>query len=207
MSEMPPPPTHTSFVDGLPPIAVKAAIWAGLFIVGALLGWIGRGILAGPDDVPTMTVYQDWRLVCPARTEKDGSCRITQEIVDSKAGQQIASLVVFKEIGKDKKESTVLAVDVPLNILLEPGLGLKLGNDLKTYQYKTCTEGGCVALIPADDQLIASLGSADTAALVVARLDGKSVDVPFSTKGFVKARKAFVNFDAKRTSWWWRLWS
>jgi len=204
---MPPPSTRTSFVDGLPPIAIHAAIWACVFIVGALLGWIGRGILAGPDDVPTMTVYQDWRLICPARTEKEGSCRITQDIVDSKAGQQIASLVFFKQTEKDKKESTVLAVSVPLNILLEPGIGLKFGNDIKTYQYKTCTEGGCVAIIPVDDQLQAALNGTDSASLTVARLDGKAVDLPFSTKGFAKAHKAYLNFDAKRSSWWWRLWS
>jgi invasion protein IalB len=206
MSEMPPPPTRTSFVDGLPPIAVKAAIWAGVFIVGALLGWIGRGVLAGPDDVPMVTVYQDWRLICPARKEKDVSCRMTQDILDSKSGQAIASLVFFKEIDKDKKGSPVLAVSVPLNVYLEPGIGLKFGSEMKPYPYKTCTEGGCVALIPADDKLEASLGGDDAAALTVARLDGKAVDLPFSTKGFTKARKAFLNFDAKR-SWWWRLWS
>ncbi len=204
---MPPPPTRTSFVDGLPPIAVHAAIWSGVLIVGALLGWIGRGVLAGPADVPTMRVYDDWRLICPARKDKEANCRMSQDIVDSKAGQSVASLVLLKEVGKDKKESTVLAVNVPLNVLLEPGIGLKFGNDIKTYQYKTCLEGGCVAMVPVDEQLEKTIASTNDAAISVARLDGKTVQLPFSTKGFAEARKAYKNFDAKRSSWWWRLWS
>ena len=204
---MSPPPTHTSYADGLPPIAVNLAIGTGVFIVGALLGWIGRGVLAGPADVPTMMVYDDWRLICPARAEKDVNCRISQEITDPKSGQALASLVLLKEVDKDKKETTVLAVSVPLNVLLEPGVGLKLGNDLKTYQYKTCLEGGCITTIPYDEALEKMVAGSSDAAITVARLDGKSVQLPFSTKGFAEARKAYKNFDAKRSSWWWRLWS
>jgi len=208
MSELSPPPTRTSFVDGLPPIAKHAAIWVGIFIVAALLGWIGRGVLAGPPDVPSMLVYQDWRLTCPARKEKDANCRMSQDIVDSKSGQSVASLVLLKEVAKDtKKETTLLAVNVPLGVLLDPGVGLKFGNDIKTYPYKTCLEGGCLATIPADEALEKTIAGTDDAALSVARLDGKTVQLPFSTKGFADARKAFKNFEAKRSSWWWRLWS
>jgi len=208
MSELSPPPTRTSFVDGLPPIAKQAAIGGGIFIVAALLGWIGRGVLAGPPDVPSMIVYQDWRLACPARKDKDANCRMTQDVVDSKSGQSVASLVLFKETAKDtKKETTVLAINVPLGVSLEPGVGLKFGNDTKSYAYKTCLEGGCVATVPADEALEKSIAGTDDASITVARLDGKSVQLPFSTKGFADARKAFKNFEAKRSSWWWRLWS
>jgi len=205
MSEKSSPSTR--FVDGMPPVATTAAIAAGVFVVAALLGWIGRGVLAGPPDVLTITAYDDWRLLCPSSKEKDATCRMTQDIIDTKSGQSIASLVVAKEIGKDKSESTVLAVSVPLNVLLEPGVGLKFGNEVKTYQYKTCTEGGCIAIVPYDDALQASIEKGGDAAINVARLDGKTIELPFSTKGFTDARRAFVHFDAKRSSWWWRLWS
>ena len=207
MSEMPPPPTRTRFVDGIPPIATQTAMWAGVFIVGALLGWIGRGLLAGPPDVTTINVYDDWRLICPSLKEKDGACRMTEDIVDTKSGQSVASLVIMKELEKDKQVSTVLAISVPLNVLLEPGIGLKFGNELKTYQYKTCTEAGCIAIVPFDEKIESSIVGASDAALSVARLDGKTVQLPFSTKGFAEARRAYVRFDAKHSSWWWRLWS
>ncbi len=204
---MPPPPTRTSFVDGIPPIVVSTAIGAGVFIVGALLGWIGHGVLAGPADVPTMMVYDDWRLICPARKDKEANCRMSQEIADPRSGQALASLVVLKEVDKDKKESTVLAINVPLNVLLEPGVGLKFGNDVKTFQYKTCLESGCIATVPFDESLEKLAASSTDMAITVARLDGKSVQLPFSSKGFAEARQAYKNFDAKRSSWWWRLWS
>jgi invasion protein IalB len=207
MSEMPPPPTRTSFVDGIPPTAQKAAILAGLFVVGALLGWIGRGVLAGPADVPTMQVFQDWRLICPARKEKDVHCRINQDVVDSGSGQTVASLSLVNEVDKDKKSTRVLVVNVPLGVALEPGIGLKFGTDTKTSAYKTCLEGGCVAVIPADETLEKTIVETTEAAITVARLDGKAVQLPFSTKGFADARKAYKTFEAKRSSWWWRLWS
>jgi invasion protein IalB len=207
MSDMSPPPTRTRSLDGIPPIAIHAAIWAGVFILGGLLGWIGRGLLAGPPDVMTILAYDDWRLICPSTTQKDATCRMSQDIVDNKSGQSIASLVILKQTEKDKKQTTVLAVSVPLNVLLEPGLGLKFGNELKTYPYKTCTEGGCIAIIPYDDGIEKSISGSTDASISVARLDGKTVQLPFSTKGFTDARKAFVNSDAKHSSWWWRLWS
>jgi invasion protein IalB len=211
MSEITPPPTRTSFVDGLPPIAIHAAIWAGVFIVGALLGWIGRGVLAGPPDVPTMTVYDDWRLICPARKEKDADCRMTHDSVDTKSGQTIVSFALVKELpkegDKDKKATTVLIANVPLGVLLDPGLGLKFGGDTKTYAYKTCLGSVCAATIPYDEALEKSIEGTSDAAVVVYGPENKPIELPFSTKGFKEARAGFKSFDAKRSSWWWRLWS
>ena len=206
MSEISPPPTRTSFVDGLPPNAKSAAIWAGLFIVGALIGWIGRGVIAGPADVPTMQAYQDWRLICPARKEKDGHCRLESTVSDQQSGQTVANLSIVTEIDKDKKSSKVLIVSVPLGVSLPPGLGLKFGSDTKTYPYRTCVDGGCAAVVPDNDALEQSIADASDTALVVAGGNDQAVQVPFSTKGFVEARKAYKNFEAKRSGWWWRLW-
>jgi invasion protein IalB len=206
MSEISPPPTRTSFVDGLPPSAKNAAIVGGLFIVGALVGWIGRGVIAGPADVPTVQVYQDWRVICPARKEKDKHCTLVSDVPDPQSGQAIASLSIMTEVDKDKKESKVLVVNVPLGVSLEPGLGIKLGSDTKSAAYKTCLQGGCVAVLPDTDDIEKTIGETSDASIVVAGLDNKSVAVPFSTKGFVDARKAYKNFEAKRANLWWRLW-
>lgn len=180
---------------------------AGLVIVGALAGWIGRGVIAGPADVPTMQVYQDWRLICPARKEKDAHCRITQDVVDSNSGQAVASLSIVSEVNKDKKTTKVMVVNVPLGVAIEPGLGLKVGGETKTAAYRTCLDGGCVAVLPDDEALEKSIANTSDASLNVGRLDGKTVSLPFSTKGFADARKAYKTFEAKRSSWFWRLWS
>lgn len=204
MSEMPSPPASTSLLGGMSPLARQGLIGAGILVVGVLVGWIGRGTLAGSPDLPNMTVYQDWRLACPTYKDKE-SCRMSQDIVDTRDGRPIVNLMVYTEKDKDKHDTTTLAVNVPLNVALDPGLQLKIGGNTQTYQYKTCTEAGCVAFVPVDAGLEKSIGGAKDAAVSVTRLDGKAIPLPFSSKGFTDARKAFRQFDAKR-SWWWRLW-
>jgi invasion protein IalB len=209
MSEMPPPPTSTRIVGGLPPVAITAAIWAGLVIVGGLLGWIGKGVLAGPPDVPTTLVFGDWHTSCPDAKQKDAACRVSEDLSDPKSGQPLANLVVMKQIDKDNKIATVMAVNVvPFNVVaIQAGIGLKFGNEVKSYQYKTCMANGCFALVPYDQQLENAIKGASDASIVVGTINGKSVQLSFSTKGFADARKASLDIDAKHASWWWRLWS
>lgn len=211
MSEMPPPPYRSGYRSGLPPMAVQALIWFGILLAGGLIGWIGRGILAGPDDVPTMGIYQDWRLACPSTTEKDSTCRLSQDVVDPQSGQPVANIAYGKNLDKNNKpeeNSMVLIVTVPLNVLLEPGLGLKLGaDDIKVYQYQTCTQAGCTAVIPVDKQMQKTFINAQVAEIAVAGRDGKAVPLQFSTKGLSEAYGAYRNNEAKHSSWWWRLWS
>ncbi len=191
-------------IGGLPPAVTRTAIAVAVFVVGGIAGWIGHGKLAGPPDVPTMTVYQDWRLLCPASKDKDNSCELSQDVISEKAHARVARLVMLK----DKDKSTVLAVTVPLEVLLMPGIGLKFGSDQpRVYQYKTCTQEGCITVIPVDDQLEQTLAKTSDAGILVAGQDGKAVELPFSMKGYAEARQAFLSNEAKRKSWWRRLWS
>jgi invasion protein IalB len=205
MSETPSMPTRmASAVGDLPPALKRAGILLVVLVVGVVGGWIGRGVLAGPADVPTMRVYQDWRLFCPATKDMNVSCELTQDVIDQKGGTRLARLIMVRE--KDK--SMILAVTVPLQVLLEPGMGLKIGDDqIRVSQYKTCTEEGCLSIIPVNDQLGASFAKAQQAGVVVAQPDGKAVELPFSMKGYGEAYKAFLSNEAKRKSWWRRLWS
>jgi invasion protein IalB len=205
MSETPSMPTRmASAVGDLSPALKRAGILLVVLVVGGVGGWIGRGLLAGPADVPTMKIYQDWRLFCPDSKTKDVSCEMSQDVIDQKSGTRVARLILVKE--KDK--SMILAVTVPLQVLLEPGLGLKLGDDqMRVFQYKTCTEEGCISVIPMNDQLEAGFAKAQQAGVAVVQPDGKAVELPFSMKGYVDARKAFQSYEAKRKSWWRRLWS
>ena len=198
------PTRMASAVGDLPPALKRAGILLVVLVVGVVGGWIGRGVLAGPADVPTMRVYQDWRLFCPATKDMNVSCELTQDVIDQRGGTRLARLIMIKE--KDK--SMILAVTVPLQVLLEPGMGLKIGDDqIRVSQYKTCTEEGCLSIIPVNDQLGASFAKAQQAGVVVAQPDGKAVELPFSMKGYGEAYKAFLSNEAKRKSWWRRLWS
>ena len=193
-----------SAVGNMPPSLKRAGILLVVLVVGGVGGWIGRGLLAGPADVPTMNVFQDWRLFCPTSKDATVSCEMSQDVVDQKAGMRVARLVMLK----DKDKSMVLAVTVPLQVLLEPGMGLKIGDDqMRVFQYKTCTEEGCLSVIPVNDQIEASLGKTQKASIAVAQPDGKTVELPFSVKGYAEAYETFLSNEAKRKSWWRRLWS
>ena len=205
MSETPSMLTRmASTVGDMPPALKRAGIMLVVLLVGGVGGWIGRGLLAGPADIPTMSVYQDWRLFCPTSKDATVSCEMSQDVVNQKTNARVARLLLVR----DKDKSLVLAVTVPLQLLLEPGLGLKVGDDqVRVYQYKTCTEEGCVSIIPLNDQLVTALAKAKQASVAVAQPNGQAVELPFSMKGYVEAYDAFLNNEAKRKSWWRRLWS
>lgn len=205
MSETPPVLTRLAKAfDSQPPILTRILVVLVIVVAGVLAGWIGRGVLVGPPDTLTMTVYKDWRVVCPSSKEKNQSCEITQDVMNEKAGGRIARVALSKEKGK----ALTLYITVPLEVLLEPGLVLRLGDvQTKAYQYKTCTEDGCIAVIPVDDTFEASFVKTQAAAVIVtAPPEGKNIEIPFSMKGFVEAHDAFLSGEAKRNSWWRRLW-
>lgn len=198
------PARMATAIGGLPPALTRIALFVAVFVIGGVGGWIGRGVLAGPADVPTMNVFQDWRLFCPASKDKDASCEMSQDVINQQAGMRMARLVMVR----DKDKSMVLAITVPLQVLLEPGMGLKVGDDqVRVYQYRTCTEAGCLSIIPMNDQLEAALSKSQNGGVDVAQPNGKAVELPFSMKGYVESYKAFLSNESKRKSWWWRLWS
>jgi invasion protein IalB len=172
-------------------------------IVGMGLGWIARGPGAG-GDTPRMAFYSDWRLICPADKDEKAACGMTSDVVDPRSGTKLAQLALGSQPGKAGEE---LVVSVPLTVLIPPGVGLQIGSNTKTYSYQTCVSTGCVSVVKVDDNLLKSLDSASSLAIVVTAQNGRSVNLPVSTKGYSDARKAFNNIEAKRHSWWRRLWS
>jgi len=182
---------------------IRLAIGVVLLLIGLAAGWFGHKAINGQADVATVALYQDWRLACPPTSLQDGSCEMQQDVLDAKTRNELARLSIFR-----LKDENMLIITVPFNVLLEPGLALGFGNDKPTvYQYETCNGVGCIARIKLDDALRKSLGSTTQARVLFAGLDGKPVGLPFSVKGFNDAAAAFDTAEARRHSWWRRLWS
>jgi len=187
--------------------AVRGAIAAILLIVGLAVGWFGHKALMSPPDLATISVYDDWRLACPQLTQKDGSCEIQQDVLDAKTRTELARLSVFNV----KSDKTML-ITVPFNVLLEPGVGLKVGDGKpKFYPFESCNGVGCMVRIAFKDDVAKMFSDAATGnkamQLVIAGLDGKFVGLPFSLKGYQSGMSAFDSNDGMRHSWWSRLWS
>jgi invasion protein IalB len=187
--------------------AARSVIAALLLIVGLAAGWFGHKALMSPPDLATISVYDDWRLACPQLTQKDGSCEIQQDVLDAKSHSELARLSIF-----NMKTDKTLLITVPFNVLLEPGVGIRVGtNKPKFYPFETCNGVGCIVRVAFKDDIVKTFDGASTGnqqmQLVIAGLDGKFVGLPFSLKGYPGSMAAFDTYDAKRRSWWRRLWS
>ena len=171
-------------------------------VLGGILGWVLRGPGLG-SDVGRIMVFQDWRLACPKDQDEKASCQLATEFVDQKSGTPLAQLSLGRLDGKQ-----IMTIRVPLTVLIPAGLGLQFGSDTKTYQYATCSPVGCFAFVPVDDKLLDSLKTASSVAVVVTvSQNGKSAALPISVHGYAEGTKAFNTIEAKRHSWWRRLWS
>jgi invasion protein IalB len=168
-----------------------------LLVIGLVAGWIGRAMVAAPPDVPTVALYDDWRVGCPKPSDTKGNCTLVQDIVDTKIGREIAHLSL-----SDGKSGRLLTITVPYDVLLPSGIGMQLGKDkVRVYSYKTCDMNGCVAQAPVTDDLIKAMRPEREAKLLIAQLDNKVAALPFSLKGFARAEDVHASFKAKQKSW------
>ena len=171
-------------------------------LVGLLLGWIGHGLTGYSTNTETVTTIQDWRTACPAATAKDQNCEIVQDILDGKSHSEIARVAIARDNGK-----AVIGVTLPLGVSLEPGIGIVFGTDpAKVFPYRSCNAQGCVVEIALDDKLQASLNAGKDGRILFMGLDNKPAAVPLSLKGYADAQRAYRNNEAKRGSWFWRMW-
>ncbi|MEI9928972.1 MAG: invasion associated locus B family protein [Rhizomicrobium sp.] len=180
----------------------RGAIALGVFIVGALVGWAGHGLASNDTDTGRILMYKDWRVACPSDKEQKLFCTMSSDLIDQKTGVRLAQVSLGREDGKP-----VLAVRVPLTVLISAGVGLQFGTETQTLQYATCAPDGCLAFTPVDDKLRNSFDAAKSFNLVVTAQSNKTVPIPISVQGFADAEKSLNNIEARRQSWWRRLWS
>ena len=134
-------------------LSQKLVIGAVTLVVGLILGWAVRGVSGYNTSTQSMTSYDSWRVACPAATQKDVSCEMVQDVLDSQSHSEVARIA----IGKVPGGKPMIDITMPLGVALEPGVGLVLGTDPKepmhTAKYRTCTQQGCIVDIPIDDKV------------------------------------------------------
>lgn len=175
---------------------VRGAIALGVFIVGIAVGWFIHG---GRSDVSRVSFYKDWRLACPADTDAKSYCALASDVVEPKTGTHLAQLTWGVEA--NKSDARVIVVSVPLTVLIQPGLGLQVGDKTTTYKYATCLPTGCIVTIPADDKLADAMQNATTLGIVVTSERGEPITLPVSVQGFKDAYAAMNETESKRKSW------
>ena len=184
----------------------RLAIGGGALVVGLLIGWAVRGVTGYNTATQSMTSYDAWRVACPAATQKDVGCEMVQDVVDSQSKSEIARVA----IGQMPGGKLTLDITMPLGVALEAGVGLSLGDEkqMRTAKYRTCTQQGCIVDIQVDDAMQTALNSGKDGRLLFAGAnDNKPIAIPLSLKGYGAAKRAYNNGEAKRASWFWRMWS
>jgi invasion protein IalB len=173
-------------MTGFPRGALSVVVLILMLAVGFVAGWICRGMHAANGSVPTIALYDGWRLSCPPAARTDLPCAISNDLIDSKNRRQIAQLTIVPA-----KAGAVLVITAPYDVLLPAGLGLVIGNDKpRAYPYQFCNFAGCVVQIRFDDNLRDAMVKAQQGKLLFGSLDKKIVAVVFSLKGFADAEKA-----------------
>jgi invasion protein IalB len=196
----------------------KLALGAATLAVGLVLGWAVRGAAMYNTATQSMTSYDSWRVACPAANQKEVSCEMIQDVLDSQSHSEISRIAVVHPPGG----KLTLNLTMPLGVALEPGVGLTFDTDadtkdakdpkakqaMITAKYRTCTQQGCIVDIPIDDKLQAQLdGDKDGRLVFVGANDTKPIAIPLSLKGYAAAKRAYYSNEAKRSSWFWRMWS
>jgi invasion protein IalB len=175
-------------------------------LVGLLVGWVVRGVATYNVHTTEVSTYDDWRVACPSAETKDAACEVTTDLLDK--SQPTSPVLARATITTDKDGKQIMGFTLPLGVALEAGMGLRIGKDpVKVIQYRTCNTLGCIATTPFDASLSSQLKGSDDVAVLFAGLDGKPVSVPFSFKGYQRSLSAWNSAEAKRHSWFWRLWS
>jgi len=176
-----------------------------LLVLGLAAGWIGHALVDPPGRTATVSTYGAWTLSCPPYTNDKASCTMTMPITEKASGVTFASMIMGRA-----PDGLKLAVTLPLNVYIAPGMALGIGSDaIRPYRYDTCTLQGCVTAISLDDKMLASLRGAKTAKVEFAmpNKDNKPYSVTFSIDGFDNAEAAFERDESTRHSWFRRLWS
>lgn len=172
-------------------------------VIGLVLGWAGHGLLGYGKTTETITSYDDWRVSCPASTVAAQHCTIEQDTVDTKTRQPVARIAILTD-----KDKLSLVATVPLGVSLPAGAGFAFGSDaVKTMPYRVCAATGCIAEVALDDKLQAGFdaGKDGHMTFTFPQANAKPVQVPVSLKGFATAERAYRNAEAKRSSWFWRM--
>lgn len=171
-----------------------------LALVAALMaGWLGHGLFAAPADVPQITLYDGWKLICPARTAADQPCMLTEDVTDPKTG---LAMVRFSITDATADQAAKIDVLVPSNVLIQSKLALKFDDQPpRSFDYRTCNRAGCLTTIPADAALYGAVTSARKIQVTYTNLSGKSVPYAVPMKSFDEAVSAMNDAEAKRHSW------
>ena len=165
---------------------------------------IGRGVRASigrlpavlavlaalvPPAVPAAAqpVVQDafgaWQIQCETPEGGDTDlCALVQSVVDEERPAVTLRVTIVRTIDGG---GHILRVAVPLGVLLDGGLGLRIDEtDIGTADFARCLPSGCYVEMIMDQGLVQSLSSGQTAWFVIFQTPDSGIGIPVDLAGF-----------------------
>ena len=154
---------------------------------------------AGQAAEVTQQRFGDWSYRCAQPGEKASAattCELAQSVQIQRDGQmlEVVSLAVSRVKDKASQVDWALVAVTPLDVHLPSKFGIGVGEKaVATAEYRNCNRFGCWAVVPLSAALLKQFRAGNEAALLFRMLDGKTVRIVFSLKGFTKGLRALQN--------------
>ncbi len=132
-----------------------------------------------------------WSIRCnqiakPESEETTEFCQIAQRLNEQESGKRFAEFLIGYP-AETKGEARGIVI-LPLGVLLSPGVKMQI-DDGKMYQfdYRYCTDIGCVSVIKLTNETIEEMKQGNKAAIQFVSAKGLQINLPITLSGFTKA--------------------
>lgn len=143
-------------------------------------------LASASNNPPERTLYDDWFTLCDTAKNFCSANQLQYMVKDTERSQ-----VLHAHLSKNQNNQLFMQIILPLGVLLKPGIIMKI-DDGKQFSvaYHTCTNKGCIAVIPATESLLKELRLGSKALLGFRPVGiDKTMVIEMSLKGFTKASK------------------
>lgn len=137
-----------------------------------------------------LSVYGDWQLRCGLLPEGGDQCAASQRVAAEDRGDVWLDAYLFRP--EEDRSRLILSVLVPLQVILTKQLGIRIGaaTDVNWFDFRSCSEEGCVAPIEIDEPMATAMRAGDEALFIFFFEEDVGVGVPVSLSGFSDAVEA-----------------
>lgn len=140
----------------------------------------------------------DWMVRCYP-VASPSPCDMFELLAQKNSGNRVMSMSFAYA---PKADRYVVQIAVPLGVDLQKGLTIKAGSYTSpALRFRRCDRGGCYVEGVTDSSIVSALSQNDgQAKATIASVEGRTLDVAFSLKGFGEARSQMADLAKQKAT-------
>ncbi|HUB85354.1 MAG TPA: invasion associated locus B family protein [Rhizomicrobium sp.] len=156
------------------------------------------GASAPAQTAPQAKLYGDWGVRCYSPGSAS-PCEMQELVTQNKTGQRVMSTSIAYAPAQNRY---IFQLAVPLGVSLAKGARIVAdGYNGAPMAFRRCDRGGCYVEGLIDTKALDALQAATGPAKIqIASPNGRSLELPFSLRGFADARKAMTDMARDKAS-------